>query len=175
MGGCCIPTPCRATQQHCTAIKNGFLKAKTVILYALFNSILNAVDVGSDCFTAVALIVAGHFFWGATNIGIMFLPFIFKLVMMITDKLNRKELTRLHLNGLLLHIPFATPLVHLILAIRLYCLDIFAPQNASAVEEIMKVAGLSSLYESFCEAGPQLVLQLTVVPQSKKKCYVFIF
>ena len=141
----------------------GLRKAKTDVSYTLSNSILNAVDVGSDCVTAVELISACHYFWGATNIGIMFLPFLFKLIMLTKDKVDGKELTRLHLSGLLLHIPFATPIVHLILANRLLCLYISAPKNASAVEEIMKVTGLGSLYESFCEGGPQLILQLHII------------
>ena len=56
---------------------------------------LNDVDVGSNCFTAVDLISACRYFWGATNI--MFLPFLLRLIMIIKDKIDGKELTRLHL------------------------------------------------------------------------------
>ena len=38
-------------------------------------------------------------------------------------------------------------------------LDFEKPENDSQIEAILKVAGLTSLYESFGEAGPQLVLQ----------------
>ena len=167
MGGRCIPCNAGDTsgpkKKRCPKTKKGLAKAKTVASYTLFNSILNAVDVGSDCVPAVDLISACHYLWGATNISIMFFPFLLNFIMIIKDKIDGKELTKLHLSGLLLHIPFATPIVHLLLATRLLCLDISAPKNASGVEQIMKVAGLGSLYESFCEAGPQLILQLHII------------
>ena len=149
-----------ATEKRCWSKMK---RASKVTLYTVLNSVLTGAGIGSDCATAHDLISLGHIYWGSANALIILLPFLVKLCMIVKDSFSEKQLTKEHWAGLILHFPFVSPLIHLILALRLLLLDTTKPENSSKAEAIMKVASLGSLYESFCEAGFQSVLQLQII------------
>jgi hypothetical protein len=132
-------------------IKMLWTKTKTST-YILSNGIFPLADVSSDYATFLYLLNADHGLWAACNLACMFLPFLLKLGMFLTD-LARGQVTVNHLAGLILHLPFVAPIIHIILGLRLLVLDTTNPKHHSTIEQIEKLAAYGSMYESFLEAG----------------------
>ena len=137
-----------------------FRKFKTICPHIFFNVFLNGFDIYTDIKFAIDLFLLGHFQWGAWTLVFVFTPFLIKLCELARDSWKKgKALTGTQWFKVFLHLPLLAPFVNLFLAIRFMLLDFEKPENDSQIEAILKVSGLTSLYESFGEAGPQLVLQ----------------
>ena len=67
-----------------------------------------------------------------------------------------------NLVGLFLHFPLVSPLIFITLGLYLLTLDSSKAKHTATIETINKIAGLGSLYESFFESGPQLLVQLNI-------------
>ena len=132
------------------------------LLFILLNAILPSIDILSDVFTFVELLDSNNPRWAASTLTCIFLPFIAKACMLLWDLVQGKASLK-NLAGLFLNFPLVSPLVFATLGVHLLIIDESKATNCSTVETINKVAGLSSLYESFFESGPQLLVQLNVV------------
>ena len=141
-------------------ISNQFRKLKTICVHTAFNVFLNGFDIYTDIKFAIHLFLLGHFQWGAWTLVFVFTPFLIKLCELARDSWNKgKAPTGTQWFKVFLHLPLLAPFVNLLLVIRFMFLDFEKRENDSQIEAILKVSGLTSLYESFGEAGPQLVLQ----------------
>ena len=147
--------------------------------YILTNGILPLADVTSDYLTYQSLVVSGDELFALANLLVMFLPFAFKLILFLVDLVSKRRPSIEHFAGLLLHLPFVSPIVHIFLGIRLLFFDHTDAAQSARIEQIQKVldfqkpmnlfltsksyqvAALGSLYESFLESGPQLHLQVS--------------
>ena len=132
------------------------------LLYIVLNGILPAIDVISDVFTFVELLESANPRWAATTLLCIFLPFAAKTGMFFKDLIQGKASLE-NLAGLFLHFPLVSPLIFATLGLHLVLLDKTKAENSATIETIQKVAALGSLYESFFEAGPQLLVQLNIV------------
>ena len=152
--------------------------------YIVTNGILPLADVTTDYLTYLDLVLSGDELFALGNLLIMFLPFAFKLGLVLSEllrgKCQRNSLLQ-HFTGLLLHFPFVSPIVHIFLGIRLLFFDHTDAAQSARIEQIQKVldfqkpmnlfltsksyqvAALGSLYESFLESGPQLHLQVSAI------------
>ena len=141
-----------------------FRKIKTITTHTVFNVGLSGYDIFTDIQFAIHLFILGHFKWGALTLAFVFTPFLIKLCELAWDSWKKGKVPeKKQWLKVFLHLPLLAPFVNLLLAVRLLLLDFDSPEQASKIEEILKAAGLTSLYESFCEAGPQLVLQTHIV------------
>jgi len=141
-----------------------FRKIKTTSTHTVFNVGLSGFDIFTDIRFAIQLFILGHFKWGALTLTFVFTPFLIKLCELAWDSWKKGKVPeKKQWLKVFLHLPLLAPFVNLLLAVRLLLLDFDSPEQASKIEEILKAAGLTSLYESFCEAGPQLVLQTHIV------------
>ena len=132
------------------------------LLYIVLNCVLPAIDVLSDVFTFVVLLDSGNTLWAWSTLTCVFLPFGLKTIMFFND-LVRGRASIQNLAGLVLHFPLVSPLIFGTLGLRLLMIDETKAENAATIECIQKVAALGSLYESFLEAGPQVLVQLHIV------------
>ena len=136
---------------------------KPSLVYILLNSLVPGTDILTDMLTATDLAKAEHTKWSILTVVLIFLPFLLKLIQFLKDLLSRQKITASHGFGLVLHLPFLSPLFHLIVGCSLLFRDISDHRSSATTEKIKTVATLGSLYESFLEAGPQMVLQLHVI------------
>ena len=179
--------PCRGTKARFKKVWTGAKKCT----YIVTNGILPLADVTSDYLTYLSLVESGDELFALGNLLIMFLPFTFKLGLVLSEllrgKCQRNSLLE-HFTGLLLHLPFVSPIVHIFLGIRLLFFDHTDAAQSARIEQIQKVldfqklmikknicqnsfltfisyqvAALGSLYESFLESGPQLHLQVSTL------------
>ena len=132
------------------------------LLYIVLNCILPAIDVLSDVFTFVVLLDSGNPLWAWSTLTCVFLPFGLKTIMFFND-LVRGRASIQNLAGLVLHFPLVSPLIFGTLGLRLLMIDATKAENAATIETIQKIAGLGSLYESYLESGPQVLVQLHIV------------
>ena len=132
------------------------------LLYIFFNSMLPAIDVVSDFLTFNELMYSGNPKWAWVTLFCIFLPFLFKCCIFFKD-LVRGRASLQNLVGLLLHFPLVSPLIFATLGLRLLMIDETKAENAATIEKIQKIAGLGSLYESYLESGPQVLVQLHIV------------
>ena len=139
----------------------------------------------SDYLTYEALLSSGDELFAMANLVVMFLPFCFKFALFSFDLVTKGRPSVEHLVGLVIHLPFVAPIVHILLGIRLLFFDHTDAAQSARIEQIQKVdllhpsgcpscqislnillssnhqvASLGSLYESFLESGPQLHLQV---------------
>ena len=121
-------------------------------MFIVTNGIFPLADVSSDYATFIYLLNADHSLWATCNLACMFLPFMLKLGMFLTE-LAKGQVTFNHLAGLILHLPFVAPVVFILLGVRLLLLDTTDPRHHSTIEQIEKLAAYGSMYESFLEAG----------------------
>ena len=144
-----------------------------MLLFVFFNTVLPICDVGTDGFTYMDLLKYAHIKWASLTMYFMWNSFVLHLSAFIYKALQsacgknpnfqfQKELVKV-----VIHIPFAMPVknvynAHLLYRMRYGTKD-FEEKNWRAVEEIQQEAGISTMYESFTEAGPQSVVQLVVV------------
>ena len=132
------------------------------LLYIVLNCVLPAIDVLSDVFTFVVLLDSGNTLWAWSTLTCVFLPFGLKTIMFFND-LVRGRASIQNLAGLVLHFPLVSPLIFGTLGLRLLMIDATKAENAATIERIQKIAGLGSLYESYLESGPQVLVQLHIV------------
>ena len=147
---------------------------KKVLMYVLFNVILNGMDVGTDLQTFIDLILdpGKHWFWASLTLTWMLTPFLIHSLVffanLIWTRFERPE--KGYVKGFWfeagVHFPFLLPLVNLWRATKLYRLGYgtvdFKTENTKAVEKILNEAAHASYSESFYEAGPQSVTQVNV-------------
>ena len=146
--------------------------------FALQNVIINALDMGSD-FNTFTELREHHPKWAAVTLFWMFMPLIIHLVkfvfnstvawrlpgntLPITTIMNQPE----ELTELFFQLPLLLPLRNCYYTWKLYRLGFdqenFKAENSVEVEHIYEVVGLTSLYESYFEAGPQAVTQIIIV------------
>ena len=181
---CCGPSgsPNEETKKRrCRGTKARFKKVWTGVkkcTYIVTNGFLPLADVTSDYLTYLSLVESGHELFALSNLLVMFLPFFFKLSLFLVDLVTKGRPSIEHFTGLLLHLPFVSPIVHVFLGMRLLFFDHTDAAQSARIEQIQKVlnlqkpiiqitsfisfqvAALGSLYESFLESGPQLHLQV---------------
>ena len=145
---------------------------KKVLMYVLFNVILNGMDVGTDLKTFIDLILdpGEHLFWAYLTLTWMLTPFLFHSLWFCVN-LFRTNFSRPERGHVMefwfkagVHFPFLLPLVNLWRANKLHRLGYgtadFKTENTEAVEKILNEAAHASFSESFYEAGPQSVTQV---------------
>ena len=144
------------------------------LLYIVLNGILPAIDVISDVFTFVELLDSSNPKWAFTSLFCIFLPFTVKMLMFVKEVCQGKASLE-NLAGLFLHFPLVSPLIFATLGLHLLILDATEAENSATIETIQKVAALGSLYESFFEAGPQLLVQLNIVSCTGRVSHTQLF
>ena len=145
ISSCCSPSGsaseetkikrCRGTKARLKKVWTGLRKCT----YIVTNGILPLADVSSDYLTYLSLLKSKDELFALANLLVMFLPFAFKLGLFLSElvcgKCQRSELLQ-HFAGLLLHLPFVSPIVHIFIGIRLLFFD------HTDAEQIQKVSGL---------------------------------
>ena len=141
-------------------------------LFWLFNTILPFTDVGTDLFTFLDLLRDGHVMWATLTFAVMWNPFFIHLGVFCFDILKSKlgggdfEARKI-MGNVFTHLPFVLPFKNLYNTAHLGRLRFggrdFEDRSWAEVEEIQHEAGIAGMYESFTEAGPQSVVQLTVI------------
>ena len=91
--------------------------------YIVLNGILPFLDVYSDYLTYEALLCSGDELFAMANLIVMFLPFAFKFALFSFDLVTKGRPSMEHLVGLVTHLPFVAPIVHILLGIRLLFFD----------------------------------------------------
>ena len=131
---------------RCPKTKARFKKVWTVwtekCSYIVTNGILPLADVTTDYLTYLDLVLSGDELFALGNLLIMFLPFAFKLGLVLSELLRGKcqrNLLPQHFAGLLLHLPFVSPIVHIFLGIRLLFFDHSDAAQSARIEQIQKV------------------------------------
>ena len=138
------------------------MRLKKGVLHIISNSVVPGADVSSDFRTFLHLLEHGHSKWAIAVLVFMFVPFIFKMAEFAVEA-YRGKVKENNVAGLLLHLPFVAPIVHLSLGLRILLINPNKPENLSSIEKVAKVAALGSMYEAFLESGPQLQLQLHII------------
>ena len=141
-------------------------------LFWLFNAIVPFTDVGTDLFTFLDLQREGHIKWAILTFAVMWNPFFIHLGVFFFDLIKTRLKggsidVRKRMGNVFTHLPFVLPFKNLyntayLAGIRFGGPD-FEDRNWADVEEIQHEAGIAGMYESFTEAGPQSVVQLTVI------------
>ena len=142
-------------------VKKAVSRGKS-LLFLFLNGIMPAIDVLSDVFTFTELLDSNNPKWAATTLTAILLPFAAKTGMFLKDCFQGKA-TLENLVSLFLHFPLVSPLIFITLGLYLLTLDSSKAKHSATIETINKIAGLGSLYESFFESGPQLLVQLNIV------------
>ena len=107
--------------------------------YLVTNGILPLLDVMSDYLTYEALRSSGDELFAMANLIVMFLPFAFKFALFSFDLVTKGRPSVEHLVGLVTHLPFVAPIVHVILGIRLLFFDHTDAAQSARIEQIQKV------------------------------------
>jgi len=107
--------------------------------YIVTNGILPFLDVLSDYLTYEALLASGEELFAMANIFVMFLPFAFKLALFSFDLMTKGRPSVEHFAGLIIHLPFVTPIVHVLLGVRLLFFDHTDVAQFARIEQIQKV------------------------------------
>ena len=110
--------------------------------YIVTNGILPLADVTSDYLTYLSLVESGDVRFALCNLLVMFLPFAFKLGLFLVDLVSKRSVSIEHFAGLLLHLPFISPIVHIFLGIRLLFFDHTDAAQSARIEQIQKVSSL---------------------------------
>jgi len=107
--------------------------------YIVFNGIMPFLDVLFDYLTYDALRASGDELFAMANLVVMFLPFCFKFALFIFDLVTKGRPSVEHLVGLVTHLPFVAPIVHVLLGIRLLFFDHTDAAQSARIEQIQKV------------------------------------
>ena len=107
--------------------------------YIVLNGILPFLDVYSDYLTYEALLCSGDELFAMANLIVMFLPFCFKFALFSFDLVTKGRPSVEHLFGLVTHLPFVAPIVHVLLGIRLLFFDHTDAAQSARIEQIQKV------------------------------------
>ena len=127
--------PCRGTKARFKKVWTGVKKCT----YIVTNGILPLADVTSDYLTYQSLLESGDELFALANLLVMFLPFAFKLSLFLVDLVSKRRPSIEHFAGLLLHLPFVSPIVHIFLGIRLLFFDHTDAAQSARIEQIQKV------------------------------------
>ena len=150
VSSCCGPSGSAndgTKKKRCPGTKAKFKKLWTgakKLTYILTNGLLPLTDVTSDYVTYLSLLESGDKKFALSNLLIMFLPFVFKGTLFIVDLVTKRRPSIEHFAGLLLHLPFVSPIVHIFLGIRLLFFDHTDAAQTARIEEIQKVHFLQS-------------------------------
>ena len=132
-------TRCRGTKARLKKVWTGARKCT----YIVTNGILPLADVTSDYLTYLSLMDSGDELFAIGNLLLMFLPFAFKFGLVLSElvrgKCQRHALLE-HFAGLLLHLPFVSPIIHIFLGIRLLFFDHTDAAQSARIELIQKVS-----------------------------------
>ena len=107
--------------------------------YLVINGVLPLADVTSDYLTYLNLLENNHELFALGNLLIMFLPFFFKLGLFLADFVCGKRPDIEHFAGLMMHLPFISPVVHILLGIRLLFFDHTDAAQTASIEQFQKV------------------------------------
>ena len=107
--------------------------------YLVTNGIMPFLDVLFDYLTYEALLASGDELFALANIVVMFLPFAFKFALFSFDLVTKGRPSMEHFTGLILHLPFVAPIVHILLGIRLLFFDHTDAAQSARIEQIQKV------------------------------------
>ena len=107
--------------------------------YIVTNGILPFLDVMSDYLTYEALLCSGDELFAMANLIVMFLLFCFKFALFSFDLVTKGRPSVEHLVGLVTHLPFVAPIVHVLLGIRLLFFDHTDAAQSARIEQIQKV------------------------------------
>ena len=129
---------CRGTKARFKKVWTGVRKCT----YIVTNGILPLADVTSDYLTYESLLESGDKLFALGNLLVMFLPFAFKLSLFLVDLVSKRSPSFEHFAGLLLHLPFVSPIVHIFLGIRLLFFDHTDAAQSARIEQIQKVLNL---------------------------------
>ena len=158
---------------------------KKVLMFVLFNVILNGMDVATDLSTFLKLIWDGqHWYWASLTLTWMLTPFLIhclgffaNLMWTKFDRPKRGYIKEFYYEAGV-HFPFILPLVNLWRAKELSRLGFgtasFKSENTEAVEKILNEAAHASYSESFYEAGPQSVTQVNSFFYSSDTYHLFL-
>ena len=89
--------------------------------------------------TYEALLSSGDELFAMANLVVMFLPFCFKFALFSFDLVAKRRPSMEHFTGLILHLPFVSPIVHVLLGIRLLFFDHTDAAQSARIEQIQKV------------------------------------
>ena len=107
--------------------------------YLVTNGIMPFLDVLFDYLTYDALLASGDELFAMANLIVMFLPFCFKFALFSFDLVTKGRPSVEHLVGLVTHLPFVSPIVHVLLGIRLLFFDHTDAAQSARIEQIQKV------------------------------------
>ena len=130
------------------------------ILFFVFNCILPSVDMGTD-FSTYLLLETIHPKWAALTLFWMFVPFFIRVIQTIYHSVQVEEVCCIccKILSAVRHMPFLLPFYHFYLLLKLICVRHIAKRDEARASvkknKYLSKVGDSSLYESFCEAGPQ--------------------
>ena len=144
VSSCCGPSgsPNEETKKRCRGTKARFKKVWTGVKkcsYIITNGFLPLADVTSDYLTYLSLVESGDKLFALSNLLVMFLPFTFKLCLFLVDLVINKSPSIEHIAGLLMHLPFVSPIVYIFLGIRLLFFDHTDAAQSARIEQIQKV------------------------------------
>jgi hypothetical protein len=130
-----------------------------LFLFVIFNVILPCADVATDFSTFLSFLQHGHQYWAAITLAWMFLPFLANILFICRQYALSVRMGPLWI--ILLHFPFIHPFRNLYNAYQLrYAAGPFFFKD---IEEIYQEAGSLGMFESFLEAGPQMITQLVII------------
>ena len=155
--------------------------SKEFISFFLFNCILPTTDMSTDFVTYLDLRL-DHPKWAVLTLSWMFFPFLLRFVQFLYKGRQEKCSVEMFLN-VLKHFPFLLPMENLRKLVvmikkehRIYRRDVAAKKYS-----FLSDVGDASLYESFCESGPQehshvkLIISIKGRVQIEKKLSFLIF
>ena len=126
------------------------------VVFLIFNCFLPFVDMATDLVTFFML-VTYHPKWAAITLMWMFVPFIIHAIRLIY--LSSRCKTDFKTKQFFYHLPFILPIYNFfLLGEMIENKRLLEDSKAEAIVKngkILSKVGDSSLFESFCEAGPQ--------------------
>ena len=126
------------------------------------NAALPAVDVITDTLTGIQFLEKGHKMFAASTFCCIFAPFISKLLINTTKAC--KEGNKMNLfKETVLHLPFVTPFINMMLSINHAITDTENPKNSQRIEAAMSFASNGAFHESFLESGNQTLIQILAI------------
>ena len=145
-------------------------------LFLLMNCLVNLVDMISDLVTFVYLWDFNQPHWALLTLFWMFAPFLLHLAIYLVKVCNKmfvaagwsgwgtKHSKEAKFKEVLIHLPFVTPIRNFGIFVKLCNLGYpyHKDEHSEEVEALQTDVARVSLYENFCEAGPQSVTQCVI-------------
>ena len=133
----------------------------SILKFILFNSVLPALDVGTDVKAFLFYLSLDHLNWATLTVTWIVVPFCFHLAKFLFQFAKTRIVGREECWDLFLHIPFVLPLRNLYYAYQLYRLDFgtddFDPKDWPRVEEIHRIVAKDGLSECYFESGQAVI------------------